>query len=177
MREDGTTTLVLAKEDFKFSCAHFTIFGADRAELLHGHNYQMQVELAGRMLDDEGLLTDCERAKAAIRSLCSRMDNRILIPARSTHLQIAEADGSVELRFRDRSYRLPTGDVLLLPLVNTSIELLARMLWHDLVGEFDPRHVEALGVNVSETAGQSCWYHASLPDRAARQERTGTTGG
>lgn len=176
MSEDGTYTLVLAKEDFKFSCAHFTIFGADRAELLHGHNYQMQIELAGRVLDDEGLLANCEGVKTAVRGLCGRMDNRILIPTRSSHLEIVESDGSIELRFGHRSYRLPVGDVLLLPLVNTSIELLARMLWHDLAGELDPRHIATLGVNVSETAGQSCWYRGPLPDGTTRGEKTGATG-
>src|ERR1700733_13558481 len=32
--------MVLAKEDFKFSSAHFTLFADGSAELLHGHNYR-----------------------------------------------------------------------------------------------------------------------------------------
>ena len=46
--------IVLAKEDFKFSAAHFTLFPGGRAELLHGHNYRVRVELAGSELDEEG---------------------------------------------------------------------------------------------------------------------------
>ena len=33
MSEDPRFTLLLEKEDFKFSCAHFTLFGPDSAEL------------------------------------------------------------------------------------------------------------------------------------------------
>ena len=45
--------LRLAKEDFKFSAAHFTLFGPDEAELLHGHNYQVEVEMVGYALDED----------------------------------------------------------------------------------------------------------------------------
>ena len=36
-----TFSIRLAKEDFKFSVAHFTIFGPGHAEPLHGHNYNV----------------------------------------------------------------------------------------------------------------------------------------
>ena len=51
-------TLALAKEDFKFSVAHFTLFGPERAETLHGHNYRVAIELTGPALDAAGLLVD-----------------------------------------------------------------------------------------------------------------------
>jgi 6-pyruvoyltetrahydropterin/6-carboxytetrahydropterin synthase len=155
-------TLVLAKEDFKFSSGHFTVFAADRAELLHGHNYQVAVELRGSRLDDEDLLTDFGHVKDAVRELCARLDSRTLIPSRSSHLRVAEDGDAVAVEFRDRVYRLPAGDVLVLPLVNTSIEALARMLWQELVAALELPRIEILGVNVAETAGQSCWYRAPV---------------
>ena len=66
--------LILAKEDFKFSSAHFTLWNDARAELLHGHNYQVALELSGSELDDWGLLADIEGVKAAVRALCRRFD-------------------------------------------------------------------------------------------------------
>lgn len=156
-------TLVLAKEDFKFSSAHFTLFSPERAELLHGHNYQVEVEIVGRRLDDEGLLVGFAEVKGAIRDLCRALDSRMLIPARSPHLEIARKDGGVAVRFRSRTYSFPEDDVVLLPTVNTSIELLARHLWRELAPEIRKwQVVEALGVNVLETAGQGCWYRAPL---------------
>ena len=155
-------TLILAKEDFKFSCAHFTLFGPRRAELLHGHNYQVALELTGRELDADDLLIDFPSVKTAIRGSCERLDSLTLIPTESPHLGIFEDAESVTVTFRDRSYRLPKADVLLLPLVNTSIEALARMLWQELVAAVELPRVEELGVQVSETAGQGCWYRAPV---------------
>lgn len=158
----GVFTLVLEKEDFKFSCAHFTLFGPDDAELLHGHNYHVSVELQGRKLDAEGLLASFVDVKKAVRAACARLDERTLVPTRSPHVHLRKEDGEFEIRYQERRYVLPAADVLELPLVNTSIEEMALLLWRDLVDTVDLAGVHTLGVNVSETAGQSCWYRASI---------------
>lgn len=159
--------LRLAKEDFKFSAAHFTLFPDGSAELLHGHNYQLTVELGGEDLDEVGLLCDLARLKVAIRAACEHLDERTLVPAESSALQVAPKDGGESLEFRcgERTYRLPAADVLLLPLVNTSIELLAEHLWRELAVEARAcgRGLTDLSVEVAETAGQSCRYRAALP--------------
>jgi 6-pyruvoyltetrahydropterin/6-carboxytetrahydropterin synthase len=154
--------VVLAKEDFKFSAAHFTLFGDGRAELLHGHNYRVRVELAGGDLDGEGLLVDIESFKRALRALCAGLDSRTLIPGESARLQWAREGDAVAVRFGERDYRFPAADTLVLPLANTSIELLARMLWRGLAPHLAGTRVEALAVSVEETAGQECWYEEAL---------------
>ncbi len=162
MSQDPIFTLVLAKQDFKFSCAHFLVFDSDNAELLHGHNYQVSVELHGHSLNEEGLLADMARAKARIRRACARLDNRTLVPVRNRHLTVVRGDDHVEIRFRERCYRFPMADVVLLDQINTSVEVLARMLWRELVEGLDEPGVEELGVSVSQTSGQSCWYRAAV---------------
>jgi 6-pyruvoyltetrahydropterin/6-carboxytetrahydropterin synthase len=154
--------MVLAKEDFKFSAAHFTLFGHGRAELLHGHNYRVRVELAGNGLDGEGLLVDIESFKKVLRALCARLDSRTLIPADSPRLLWSREGESIDVAFGPRIYRFPAEDTLLLPIVNTSIELLARMLWHDLAPHLAGSGVDTLAVAVEETAGQACWYEGAL---------------
>jgi 6-pyruvoyltetrahydropterin/6-carboxytetrahydropterin synthase len=154
--------VVLAKEDFKFSAAHFTLFGDGRAELLHGHNYRVRVELAGAELDGEGLLVDIESFKRALRARCAGLDSRTLIPGESPRLQWARQGDAIDVRFGERAYRFPAADTLVLPLANTSIELLARMFWQDLAPHLASSGVDALAVSVEETAGQECWYEAAL---------------
>jgi 6-pyruvoyltetrahydropterin/6-carboxytetrahydropterin synthase len=154
--------IVLAKEDFKFSAAHFTIFGEEQGELLHGHNYQVAAELGGSALSDLGLLADIESAKRVIRGACARLDSRTLVPEESPLLSWSRNDGMVELRFGPRLYRLPADDVLFLPLSNTSMELLARMLWEELAAHLAGSRVETLGVSVEESAGQRCFYEGRL---------------
>lgn len=163
---DGRFTIALAKEDFKFSCAHFTLFGTEEAELLHGHNYQVRLEVEGTSLDELGILIDFGRAKSAVRTLCAELDSRTLIPIDSPLLAIAATgdgvDASVEVRYDTRRYVFPREDVLLLPLVNTTVELLARWLWQRLAEILTDPPLVALAVEVSETAGQSCRFRAAL---------------
>lgn len=154
--------VVLAKEDFKFSAAHFTLWSDGGAELLHGHNYQVQLELAGAELDDAGLLVDLDLCKRELRALCSRLDSRTLLPAASERLRCTRSGETIEARLGDRCYVFPAADTLLLPLANTSIELLARMLWHDLAAVLRGSRVVVMGVAVEESAGQRCWYEDRL---------------
>jgi 6-pyruvoyltetrahydropterin/6-carboxytetrahydropterin synthase len=157
-----TYRILLAKQDFKFSAAHFTLFGDGRAEQLHGHNYRLEVHLEGADLDRRGLLLELDPVKAAIRAACRRLDGRTLIAAGSADLACRRQGDSVEVRFAERTYRFPAAEVMLLPLTNSSIELLARMLWDELAPELAGSPVEILGVTVEETEGQSCRYEAPL---------------
>lgn len=161
MSEDGIYSLILEKEDFKFSSAHFTLFDDRDAEQLHGHNYQVGVELTGRRLSEEGLLADFPSVKSTIRAFCERLDSLTLLPSESPHLEITEVGEGVDILFADRRYHFPTTDVLILPVVNTTIEVFARMLWQELVDSVPLPRIETLGVRVGETAGQSCWYRAA----------------
>lgn len=152
----------LAKEDFKFSAAHFTLFPDGTAELLHGHNYRVSVEIAGPTLNAAGLLIDFAAAKLAIRAACAALDERVLVPVQARDLVISDEAGSTEVGFAERRYRFPSADLALLPLQNSSIELLSRWLWETLAPVFRGTPALELTVWVEETAGQSCGYTASL---------------
>lgn len=162
----GRYVVKLAKEDFKFSCAHFTVFGACDAEPLHGHNYQVGVELEGDRIDELGLLVDFDLVKKEVRRLCDELDSAMLVPARCAEVQVVTEGDAVEVSFRTRHYRFPAEDVLVLPLENTTVELFARYLWQRLVPTLGGTAVDTLAVDVAETAGQSCTFRAALPPKA-----------
>lgn len=152
----------LAKEDFKFSAAHFTLFPDGTAELLHGHNYRVSVEIGGAALDAAGLLLDFATVKRAIRAACAALDERVLIPRLAPGLNLNEQADSVEVEFADRRYRFPRADLALLPLENSSIELLSRWLWESLAPVLQGTPATEMTLWVEETAGQSCGYTAEL---------------
>lgn len=158
--------LRLAKEDFKFSVAHFTVFGADEGEALHGHNYHVTVEICGRALDELGLLVPVAELKRRIRAACRRLDDKTLIPERCPHLRIDVDAEVVVVRFAARTYTLPAAEVCLLPLENTTIELLAHLLWEELAPGLRELPLHRLAVSVDETAGQGCRYEAALQSPA-----------
>ena len=157
-----TFTLRLAKQDFKFSVAHFTLFGEGRAEPLHGHNYRLALELEGAALDEVGLLADCERFKRAARAVCATLDDKVLLPAASPLVGIVVEEGSTVVSFAERLYRIPEDETLRLPLANVSMELLARWAWESVAHEAAGTAVEWLTVEVEETPGQLCRYRAPI---------------
>jgi len=128
----GTYSLRLGKEDFKFSAAHFTAFGEDEAEALHGHNYRVSVELSGPEVDELEFLVPVAAAKRDIRSQCAELDEKVLLPEECPHLELTRSGETVTTRFGTRRYEFPSSEVVLLPVANVTVEALARLLWERL---------------------------------------------
>lgn len=150
----------LAKEPFKFSCSHFTILSKDHAERLHGHNYQLRVDIAVSQTDPAlGMAFDFNAVKPLIRALCDELDERILLPTKSPYLTLKQSTEQVEVTFGKKHYVFPTDDTLCLPLANISSEELARHLCERLLQSMKALpHWTELKVNVEETRGQSVTY-------------------
>jgi 6-pyruvoyltetrahydropterin/6-carboxytetrahydropterin synthase len=159
----------IAKEYLKFSAAHFLIFPDGSTERLHGHNYRVFVELDAP-LSPHGLVLDFIMVKPVIRALCDRLDEHWLLPGQHPELRVERrADGVTEVRYRGEYYAAPSGDVIVLPINNTSSENLAtwfsRELREELARRFPDVEVDRLVVAVEETAGQR-GVHTYQRDRA-----------
>jgi 6-pyruvoyltetrahydropterin/6-carboxytetrahydropterin synthase len=150
--DPAQVSLRLAKQDFAFAAAHFTLFPDRSAERLHGHNYRVRVALFGADLDADGLLVAVGPVKAEIRAICAALDERILIPE----------GPSLTVSLGERSYRFPADEVALLPLPNITIEALARHVWEALAPALARTPVRRLRVEVEETEGQSAAWEAPL---------------
>lgn len=126
------TTLELYKEDMKFSAAHFTIFSATARENLHGHNFRVHLvlELAVRA---DGMGIDYGIYKRRVRDLCKAWDEITLLPARSPYLAIHADEHHVHARFAGETLTFLKRDVLLLPIVNATVEELARLMLETLI--------------------------------------------
>jgi len=153
-------TIHLAKQLFKFSCSHFTIFGPDSAERLHGHNYQVRVSIRVNEIDDKlGMAFDFNNVKPMIRAFCEELDERILLPVNSPYLKIKRDGTQFDVRFAKKQYVLPTEDVASLPLVNISAEELARLACERISAQMkDLPSWTSVQVNIEETRGQSVSY-------------------
>lgn len=150
--------ITLEKEYFKFSCAHFLIFPDGSKERLHGHNYHVSVEIEGD-LNDKGLVIDFLDAKPVIRELCDSLDEHWLVPGQHPELKIEHReDGHTSVVYREERYLVPTPEIVVLPVNNTSVENLStwfgRELERRLVERFGVSQVRRLRVAISETPGQ-----------------------
>ena len=155
MLQNGMVLSVyLHKEDFKFSCSHFTIFGANSAECLHGHNYYVDLRLELKNLkSDLGLAFDFNEVKPIIRKLCAKLDERILIPQKSPYLKI-KTGREIEVRFAKKRYVFPKEDVEFLPVVNITTEQLATYFVKKLLPKISSMPISSIEVGVQETNGQ-----------------------
>jgi 6-pyruvoyltetrahydropterin/6-carboxytetrahydropterin synthase len=154
--------LRLAKEDFAFAAAHFTLFPDEAAERLHGHNYRVRVELSASEVDGLGFLVPVAPVKARVRAICAALDERILIPEKGRLLALRREGDGVQVALGGRTYRFPASEVTLLPIPNVTIEALARHVWGELAPSLAGSPVRRLRVEVEETAGQSAAYEADL---------------
>ena len=151
------TNLHLFKQNFKFSAAHFLIFDEKRAERLHGHNYQVRIDIQvppEAELHKKGYFIDFNEFKKFIKQRLDQWDERVLLPADHPEMKIQKKGTSLELHFRERFYVFPVDEVLLLPITNTSVEQLSRLLAKDFLKAFKKWGVLALRVRVEETRGQ-----------------------
>jgi 6-pyruvoyltetrahydropterin/6-carboxytetrahydropterin synthase len=62
----------------RFAAAHrLTMVGA-KCENLHGHNWKVEVYLAGSQLDSAGVLMDFGEIKTRLREIIARLDHQFL---------------------------------------------------------------------------------------------------
>ena len=154
----------LNKETFKFSCTHFTIFGPNSGEKMHGHNYYVSFDLYFNQINsDQGLAVDFNLLKPIIKQVCETLDEHILIAENSPHQKVSKKDQQVIVEFNGKHYSLPQQDTLILPLVNISSEELARYL-AGLFIQSAPTDVGLVRVEttIEETRGQAVTFIQDL---------------
>lgn len=64
--------------EYTFAAGHALRGYKGKCENVHGHNYKVQVTVAGEHLNSIGLLIDFVDLRAAIKSLVDRLDHRFL---------------------------------------------------------------------------------------------------
>jgi 6-pyruvoyltetrahydropterin/6-carboxytetrahydropterin synthase len=146
----------LQKESLIFSAAHFITFAGNICERLHGHNYAVEAEVIGR-LDENHYVVDFIALRDQLQSLVSELDHHVLLPTEHPAIRVRTEGKEVIATFEDRRWIFPQEDCRLLPVANTTAELLAaylgRQLWSWLdqhVGE----RITGLRLAVDENQGQ-----------------------
>lgn len=151
------------RNTLRFAAAHFATFN-DQCEPLHGHNYDLLVQVDGALTAD-GWVVDFVELKRVAAALCQRLDHRFLLPLHNPHLSISESDDEYEVRFAARRYVIPKADTAALPIDNSTAERLAEWLAGRLAEELRARgaaNISAITVGVEEAPGQIGWCTLTL---------------
>lgn len=158
--------ITVAKDYLTFSSAHFITFSGHQCESLHGHNYRVAVSVEGDIDPECAFVIDFAILKTAVRDLIKPMDHRVLLPTGNDKLGMKdEGESLVVDYFGKRRFQFPKADVCLLPISNTTAEMIAAYLAGQIQTHLTRfSNLEALEVEVEESVGQSAYYRASLRD-------------
>jgi len=148
----------LDKEHHVFSAAHFITFNGDVCERLHGHNYRVAVEVEGP-LDENQYVIDFIALRDELKAITDELDHRMLLPSSHPLIRVAAGDREIEVVFTPdgRRWVFPRGDCVLLPVSNTTAELLAQYIGQKLQAAIVKRtgvSPSRLEVAVDENHGQ-----------------------
>jgi 6-pyruvoyltetrahydropterin/6-carboxytetrahydropterin synthase len=150
-------TVRVTKDHLVFCSGHFISYEGDKCERLHGHNYRATVEVEGD-LDANHYVFDFIALKHRTKALTDELDHRMMLATQNPFIQVEEGPRSIHVRYRDREWLFPRDDCVLLPIENTTAELLARYLARRLLDDLQRLHgfrPAVLRVEVEESVGQS----------------------
>ena len=160
----------LVKEQHVFSAAHFITFNGNVCERLHGHNYGVAVEVEGP-LDENQYVIDFIALRDQLKAITDELDHHVLLPTSHPLIRVTACERDVEAVFTpdDRRWVFPRGDCVLLPVSNTTAELLASYIGQRLL-EAIQRQIgdkpARLQIAVDENHGQSGIWDAPLARNA-----------
>lgn len=166
MRTHGEFRVRVAKDYLVFASAHFITFAGHRCESLHGHNYRVGISLEGAVDEDSWYVMDFTAVKQLMKRICDEIDHKVLLPLENPKIQVTEQGDAVHVAYEGKPrYMFPRSDCALLPIPNTTVEMLAQLLTHRALAELNEMriaHLTVIEMEVEENFGQSAIYRELL---------------
>jgi 6-pyruvoyltetrahydropterin/6-carboxytetrahydropterin synthase len=161
----GEYRVSVTKDYLVFSSAHFITFAGHRCEGLHGHNYRARVTIEGALNPEAWFVYDFVELKRIMKRLCDEIDHLVLLPLESERVKVFEEGENVRVDVDGKPrYLFPRRDCALLPIPNTTVEMLARHLTSRLKTELGAgsQALTAIEMEVEENFGQTAVYREAL---------------
>ena len=165
----GAFKVSVTKEDLVFASAHFITFAGHRCETLHGHNYRAGAVVEGGLEPDTWFVLDFAALKKLMKRLTDELDHRVLLPRDNPKLTISADSETVRVAFDGRPrYVFPARDCVILPIPNTTVEMLSQYLAGRVRNELaavnggGAVHLTAIEIEVEENFGQAASYRETL---------------
>jgi 6-pyruvoyltetrahydropterin/6-carboxytetrahydropterin synthase len=117
-----------------FAAAHQLTMVTEKCENLHGHNWQVEVCVAGKELNSAGVLIDFGELKAHVREIVAELDHRFL-----NDLQVFDGNPSSERIAVYIAERLSG----MLSIENIRVSRIAVWESNDACATYIPEHQEA----------------------------------
>ena len=147
----------VTKDYLVFCSGHFITYHGDQCERIHGHNYRVAVEVEDD-LDVDHYVFDFIALRDLTRAIVDELDHRMFLPTKSDLIRLEEDGPNWLVRYQDRRWSFPRNECALIPVANTTAELLADHIAGRLRAEFTGHGLptpRVLRVEVEECFGQS----------------------
>ena len=170
MSDETIWRVRVTKDHLVFSAAHFITFNGNICERLHGHNWRTAVELTGP-LDENQYVFDFIALRDNLQAIVNELDHRVLLPTKHHSIRVTESEREVEATSEDRRWVFPREDCILLPVENTTAELIARWIGQRLmptVFQQPGASASMMQIEVEENFGQ--WAICQMPVRETAYE-------
>lgn len=152
----------VTKDHLVFSAAHFITFNGNICERLHGHNWRTAVSVEGP-LDENSYVFDFIALRDGLQAIVSELDHRMLLATQHPTIAVSETEREVEATFEERRWVFPADECVLLPIANTTAELIARWIAERLIADLSLNETQltAISIEVEENFGQ--WAVCRVP--------------
>ena len=164
-----TYSIYVTKEHLIFSAAHFITFNGNVCERIHGHNYRVSCEVHGP-LDENHYVYDFIALRDSLKEITVQLDHHVLLPTKHATIRVERVvervDEEILVTFADRRWVFPADDCVLLPVANTTAELLARYIGEELISALRVKSgplPQRFRIGVDENEGQ--WAYCELSSR------------
>jgi 6-pyruvoyltetrahydropterin/6-carboxytetrahydropterin synthase len=151
----------VTKDHLVFCAGHFISYEGHQCERLHGHNYRAAVEVEGPLNPQDFYVFDFVALKKLTKAITDELDHHMLLATNNPVIHVEELGPQLRVSYKDREWRFPRGDCVLLPIENTTAELIARYIAGRLLKSLREHHrfvPEILRIEVEENIGQSATY-------------------
>jgi 6-pyruvoyltetrahydropterin/6-carboxytetrahydropterin synthase len=158
-----TRKVTVERNRLRFAAAHMATFGGG-CEPLHGHNYDVFVEVEGDLTEDSWVW-DFGDLKRATKSIVDYLDHKFLLQRESLVLDIEEQEEAWAVSFGGRRYVFPAADVIALPIDNSTAERIAEWAAGELLAYLrgaGANSLQRLTIGIEEMPGQTGWYTVNL---------------
>ncbi len=160
--------VTVSKDYLGFSSAHFITLRGHTCEALHGHNYRVGVTVTGGVDPECAFVVDFAVLKRILKPHVDAIDHRVLLPTGNEKLMLREEQDMLTVEYLGRHrYSFPRTDCALLPVSNTTAEMLAEYfarLVHRELREAGYHRLEAVEVDVEENVGQLASFRMTIGD-------------
>ena len=160
---EATYRVDVSKEQFVFSAAHFITFAGDICERIHGHNYGVRASVEGP-LDQNRYVVDFIALRDAVLKQTQALDHHVILTSDHAEIKITNDAKETTATFRDRRWVFPNEDCVILPVINTTAEEIARVIAERVIAQTHEQfgsNLSFLEVGVDENCGQ--WGVCRIP--------------